>query len=146
MPLKKKIIKPIKIIYLTDKKPNREDFKKYLKDKKMFKSFCRDFLYSVSGEILDINNFDQINSFDDLAKEITTIEEKKIAFNKLVDEILGDKKRLILIIDELDRCKPTFAVEMLEIIKHFYTNEKITIIVSTNNSELSNSVLLTRFS
>lgn len=113
------------------------DFKDF---KKIFKSFCRDFLYSVSGEILDINNFDQINSFDDLAKEITTIEEKKIAFNKLVDEILGDKKRLILIIDELDRCKPTFAVEMLEIIKHFYTNEKITIIVSTNNSELSNTI------
>ena len=29
----------VKIIYLTDKKPNREDFKKYLKDKKMFKAF-----------------------------------------------------------------------------------------------------------
>lgn len=108
--------------------------------KKLFKSFCRDFLYSVSGELFDINNFDQINSFDDLAKSITTIEEKKTAFNKLVDEILEDKQRLILIIDELDRCKPTFAVEMLEIIKHFYTNDKITIIVSTNNSELSNTI------
>ncbi|MCI8347372.1 MAG: hypothetical protein HFJ12_05465 [Bacilli bacterium] len=113
------------------------DFKDF---KKMFKSFCRDFLYSVSGELFDINNFDQINSFDDLAKKITTIEEKKIAFNKLVDEILEDKQRLILIIDELDRCKPTFAVEMLEVIKHFYTNDKITIIVSTNNSELSNTI------
>ena len=108
--------------------------------KKLFKSFCRDFLYSVSGELFDINNFDQINSFDDLAKSMTTIEEKKTAFNKLVDEILEDKQRLILIIDELDRCKPTFAVEMLEIIKHFYTNDKITIIVSTNNSELSNTI------
>ena len=48
------------------------DFKDF---KKMFKSFCRDFLYSVSGELFDINNFDQINSFDDLAKKITTIEE-----------------------------------------------------------------------
>lgn len=113
------------------------DFKDF---KKVLKSFCRDFLYSASGEMFDIDNFDKINSFNDLAKEITTIEEKRIAFNKLIDEILGDKQRLILIIDELDRCKPTFAVEMLEVIKHFYTNEKITTIVSTNNLELSNTI------
>ncbi len=113
---------------------NFQDFKT------MLKSFCGDFLYSASKNLFDINNFDKIKNYDDLAKDIKTIEEKKIAFNKLVDKILGDKQRLILIIDELDRCKPTFAVEMLEIIKHFYTNDKITIIVSTNNSELSNTI------
>lgn len=113
------------------------DFKDF---KKVLKSFCRDFLYAASGKVFDINNIDKLNSFSDLAKEIITIEEKKAAFNKLVNEILGNKQRLILIIDELDRCKPSFAIELLETIKHFYTNDKITIIVSTNNMELSNTI------
>jgi hypothetical protein len=51
-------------------------------------------------------------------------------FRELLDEITaylrktapeGDQSRpVILIIDELDRCRPTFAVAMLERIKHFF--------------------------
>lgn len=107
---------------------------------KVFKSFMSDFIYASSLETLDINNFDKIKSFKDLSEKIITIEEKKIAFNKLVNEILGDKNRLVLIIDELDRCKPSFAIELLETIKHFYSNDRITVIVSTNNYELSNTI------
>lgn len=113
------------------------DFKDF---KELFKSFARDILYAASLNAFDLNSFDKLNSFEDLAKGIITIEEKKNAFNKLVDMVLGDKNRLILIIDELDRCKPSFAVEILETIKHFYNNDKITIIVSTNNYELSNTI------
>lgn len=108
--------------------------------KKLLKSFCKDILKSVSGGLFDIENFDKINSFGDLAESITTAEEKKKRFNQLIDNILIDNQRLILIIDELDRCRPTFAVNMLETIKHFYNNEKITVILSTNNLELSNTI------
>ena len=121
--------------------PNQKDqlvdFKEF---KKLIKPFCRDAIYSLSNGFFDINNIDKMNSFQDLAKDIFTIEEKKEAFKKLIDAILGEKQRLILVIDELDRCKPTFAVDMLETIKHFYSNKKITVIVSTNNLELSNTI------
>lgn len=108
--------------------------------KKLIKPFCRDVVHSLSNGMFDLNNIEKMNSFEDLAKNIFTIEEKKKAFNKLIDEILIDKQRLILVIDELDRCKPTFAVEMLETIKHFYSNSKMTIIITTNNLELSNTI------
>ena len=87
--------------------------------KEMFMSFARDFVYASSNGILDLDNFQKLESFEDLAKNIKTIEEKKKAFNNLIDCILGNKNRMILIIDELDRCKPSFAVELLETIKHF---------------------------
>ena len=113
------------------------DFKDF---KKVFKKISRDIIYKGTLELLDINNFDDLNSFEDLSKEITTIEEKKKSFNQLIDCILGEKNRLILMIDELDRCKPSFAIELLETIKHFYNNDKVTVIVSTNNYELSNTI------
>ena len=119
---------------MKDQVTNFDDFKK------LFKKFCRDVIYKGTLELIDINNFDELKSFNELADEIITIEEKKKAFNELIDLIIGEKNRIILIIDELDRCKPSFALELLETIKHFYSNDKITVIVSTNNFELSNTI------
>ena len=129
------------IFNILDEYPNlKNQVVKFGDFKQMFKSFLRDFIYSSSKELFDINNIDSIKSFKDFSSEIVTIQEKKVAFDNLVDNMLGEKNRLILIIDELDRCKPSFAVALFETIKHFYTNEKITIIVSTNNLELSHTI------
>lgn len=49
-------------------------------------------------------------------------------------------KRLVIIIDELDRCKPTYAINLLERIQHCLDNDKLTFVFSTNLSELSNTV------
>lgn len=82
---------------------------------------------------------EKIKTFEDLATQICTCEEKKRLFKELVDEIL-DNKRMILIIDELDRCNPKFAVKLLEVIKHFYDLKNITIIMVSNNKELQSTI------
>ena len=77
----------------------------------------------VSNKLFNIDfnseNIDKIKTFEDLSKEINTKEEKKLLFKELINKILNDK-RMILIIDELDRCNPFYATKMLETIKHFY--------------------------
>lgn len=90
---------------------------------------------------IDFNseNIDKIKTFEDLSREINTKEEKKKLFKELIDKILNDK-RMILIIDELDRCNPIYATKMLETIKHFYNLKNITIIVVANNNELKNII------
>lgn len=90
---------------------------------------------------IDLNseNIDKIKSFEDLSREINTKEEKKKLFKELIDKIL-DGKRMILIIDELDRCNPIYATKVLETIKHFYNLKNVTIIVAVNNNELKNII------
>lgn len=44
-----------------------------------------------------------------------------------------------IFIDELDRCKPTYAVEMLEAIKHVFDIPGLVFIVATNSSQLSHT-------
>ena len=83
--------------------------------------------------------FENLNSFADLAKEIYTVDETKKSLNKLL-ELITQKRRITLIIDELDRCKPDYAIKMLETIKNFYINDKLTILVVTNNKQLSHTV------
>lgn len=48
--------------------------------------------------------------------------------------------RLIILVDELDRCRPSFAVRLLEHIKHHFLNDRITFVFSINIDELQNTV------
>lgn len=88
----------------------------------------------------DFINLDKITSYENLTKEIYTSEKKKKALNNIIDNILPEGKRLIFIIDELDRCKPDYAVNMIETIKHFYTNDKVIFLLGTNNLQLSHTI------
>jgi len=49
-------------------------------------------------------------------------------------------KPLIFIIDELDRCKPVFSLEVLERIKHFFSVPNVHFILGTDLIQLDNSV------
>lgn len=77
----------------------------------------------------------------DTIPEITTIENLKDTLNLLLDKLLvehGDK--LVIFIDELDRCNPIYAIKLLERIKHFFDHENIIFIFSVNVNELTNTI------
>lgn len=40
----------------------------------------------------------------------------------------------------MDRCRPDYAINMIEIIKHFYSNERIIFLLGTNNLQLSHTI------
>jgi len=50
------------------------------------------------------------------------------------------KRPLIFIIDELDRCRPPFALELLEKIKHFFSVENVHFVLVTHLGHLETSV------
>lgn len=47
---------------------------------------------------------------------------------------------LIIVIDELDRCRPDYALEVLEVIKHFFSVSRVHFILGVNLGALENSV------
>lgn len=49
-------------------------------------------------------------------------------------------ERLIVFVDELDRCKPSYAVKLLERIKHYFLDEEITFVFSVNINELQHTI------
>ncbi len=52
----------------------------------------------------------------------------------------GKAKRLVLVVDELDRCRPDYALAMLEVIKHFFAVPNVHFVLGVNLNELQNSV------
>ena len=52
----------------------------------------------------------------------------------------GGEKPLIFFIDELDRCRPTFAVELLERIKHLFEISGVIFVLSVHGRQLAHSL------
>lgn len=53
---------------------------------------------------------------------------------------LNEDKQLIIFIDELDRCRPDYAVQMLERIKHFFAIDNIIFVLSIDKSVILESI------
>lgn len=107
---------------------------------KTVKPILKNIIEKVSNGYITTECFKNLKSFEDLADSIVTIEEKQSSLNKLFNKIIKTDERILLVIDELDRCRPDYAVKLLETLKHFYNNPKLSIIVVTNNRQLSYTI------
>lgn len=82
----------------------------------------------------DNNPFSNSKLFHDYNKSIAEFKD----FIK--KNIKDNKKPLIVMIDELDRCKPVFAVECLEKVKHIFDIDNIIFILFVNEDELAKAI------
>ncbi len=105
--------------------------------------------FNVIGQIIKgLTKFDikEIKDIWDKAnKECNLIEDYDNfigAKNGFKDDLkkLAEDKKVIFLIDELDRCKPTFAIETLEVIKHFFDIENFIFVFALDMQQLSHSI------
>lgn len=66
--------------------------------------------------------------------------EKNIEDLRDILKNIAEENKLIIFIDELDRCKPSYALSMLEVIKHIFDIKGIFIVIVTNIDQLKSSV------
>mgnify|MGYP004475979745 FL=1 len=77
------------------------------------------------------------NIFDEIRKH----EDLETTIKKFFEEILFEKaERLIVFVDELDRCRPSYAVRLLERIEHYFINNRITFVFSVNLEQLQHTI------
>jgi hypothetical protein len=79
------------------------------------------------------------NLIDDYKKQKNTVKEFRNALQNFAFET-GNDKPIVIFIDELDRCKPSYAVEVLEIIKHLFSVDNIVFVLSVDKEQLANSI------
>lgn len=73
--------------------------------------------------------------------EILLDKELERNFKSLFEELLVEKSnKLIIFIDELDRCNPNFAVKLLEKIKYFFKDDRFIFVFSTNLKQLQYTI------
>ena len=62
-----------------------------------------------------------------------------IALQGVLEKIVQSTP-LIIFIDELDRCRPDFAIKMLENIKHIFDIERLQFVLVTNTNQIKASI------
>lgn len=78
-----------------------------------------------------------VDYLDDIKKDKDILKKVSIFF----DDILAERgNRLVVFIDELDRCKPDYAVRLLERIKHYFSNERVTYVFAVNSTQLQYTI------
>ena len=77
----------------------------------------------------------------DILSAVKTEEDIKECVRDVFNDIIVEKaEKLVIFVDELDRCKPSFAIEMLERIKHYFDDERIIFVVSLNKEQLIHTI------
>lgn len=73
-------------------------------------------------------------SIDDLKKSISEWLEAVTEGDSVYNN------PLFVFIDELDRCRPTYAIEMLETVKHIFDKKNVVFVIATDKEQLQHSI------
>ena len=85
--------------------------------------------------VLEING-DAIREYKAIQQ---TIEAFKAELKKVIAEKLNGRN-IYIFVDELERCRPTFAVELLESIKHLFDVDGLVFILAIDRSQLKTTI------
>lgn len=66
--------------------------------------------------------------------------QKNLQALKTTLESIAKEAPIVIFIDELDRCRPDFAVQMLEVIKHTFNVEGLQFVLVTNTRQLKAAI------
>jgi len=82
----------------------------------------------------------QLNGIDEFESQKETFEEFRNALKEYIDESTQEEKPVMFFVDELDRCSPRFAVNVLERIKHLFDIPNVIFILSINKEQIIYSI------
>ncbi|MGO9121107.1 MAG: P-loop NTPase fold protein [Desulfomonilaceae bacterium] len=85
---------------------------------------------------------EQIEKYEKSKSSIAAFREQLRTFVEKIasgsDEC--ETKPLVLIIDELDRCRPTYAIEVLERAKHFFNVQGLVFVLAVDKGQICHSI------
>ncbi len=129
----------------------------YFKEGKL-KEFASEF-FRIAGTLLKQNALSVLHHYTGLTGELdgkeqpqrdllqeyldqrATKDELKQHLVKMAAAVYKDSEHpLVFIIDELDRCRPTFAIELLERVKHIFDVPNLVFVFGINRNELCSAL------
>lgn len=71
----------------------------------------------------------------------TKVEELKKKLAEVASTANSDEaSKLVVLIDELDRCRPAYALELIETVRHLFAVDGVVVLLAINREELCHSI------
>lgn len=86
---------------------------------------------------------DALAAIEELRSALTAAATKSAnEMAKRIDPALfkNPRSKLVVLIDELDRCRPSFALQILEVMKHLLTTKNVVFMLLADVSQLENTI------
>ena len=96
-------------------------------------------LASALGTLSEEAARDGIAQFQAQRKSLSAFREELCGLSETLSAAHDDRP-LVIGIDELDRCRPSYAIEMLELAKHLFAVDHVVFALAVNRGELAHSV------
>lgn len=114
-----------------------------LKMDKVDKNYFTNLFLAIADVITDrpISKILKCAKAKDILDEIYKNEGLNDTITKFFEEgLFKNAEKIVIFIDELDRCRPSYAVKLLERIEHYFINERITFVFSANLEQLQHTI------
>jgi len=92
----------------------------------------------IADAVSNIGETFMMRQIEDYQEEKKAIDDLRISLKESAKEAKGNK--IIVFIDELDRARPSYAIDFLERVKHFFEVEGFIFVLSIDESQLFNSI------
>lgn len=80
-------------------------------------------------------------SVDEYAETRRTLDDLRKRLRELGAAVMKKTGApLVFVVDELDRCRPTFAIELLERVKHIFSVQGVVFVLGINKTQLEKSI------
>jgi hypothetical protein len=100
---------------------------------------CADEISTAIGNLSESLVKEQITKYEESRKTLGNFKEALSELARCYAD--GDAhKPLVIFIDELDRCRPNFAIEVLEKAKHLFNVDNIVFVLATDKTQLGHSI------
>lgn len=96
--------------------------------KSLFEKTDADYISSIQKGYME-----QIDAIKEIRTKLSLLAE-------ILKQNHGQELPIVVLVDELDRCRPDYAIEMLEVIKHFFDTKHFVFVVATDTDQLCCSI------
>ncbi len=105
---------------------------------------------AATGQMVNLSSLEGIRDggdqehFSAWAQTQSAVTELTDSLRAVVQPKAGDESasaKLLVIVDELDRCRPDYAIDMLNVVRHLFAVPGVVVVLGVNQEELEHRVI-----
>ena len=111
------------------------------KFKQVATSFFNNLVSKISYDLIDLSSTPIEEQLEKVLDTVIDTEFIRAKIGEFINELRSEKcNKLIVFIDELDRCRPIYALKVIEMIKHYLKMENVLVVCMTDIEQLAHCI------